>query len=340
MITKVKIEEAVGMTLAHDVTKIVPGKFKGPAFCRGHVIRPEDIPEFLRIGKEHIFVMTLEEGEIHEEEAAIRMAQAVAGEGLSHTAPREGRVDLVTKQTGLIKINEAALNEMNSLGDMIIVTVHSNTVCKESMKVAGMRITPLYIRNEKLEKMEEIARKYQPVVTLLPLKLTKIGLIITGNEVFKGTIKDGFSPILHRKVEALGCTVNNEAFVPDDADVIARTINEFQATGSEVILCSSGMSVDPDDATPEGIRRSGAKINFYGLPVLPGAMFLYARLKQTHILGVPACVLHAPSTAFDILFPRVLTDEELTFAGTRQLGHGGLCLGCEKCNYPVCPFGK
>jgi molybdenum cofactor synthesis domain-containing protein len=186
--------------------------------------------------------------------------------------------------------------------------------------------------------MEEIAKKNQPIITLLPMKPRKVGLIITGNEVFKGTIKDEFSTVLHKKVEAFGCTVNNKAVVPDDSDIIAQTIKKFQATGSEIIICSSGMSVDPDDATPEGIQKSGAKIYFYGLPVLPGAMFLYAKLGNTPILGAPACVLHDPTTAFDKLFPIVLAGENLTFKETRKLGHGGLCLKCKKCAYPLCPF--
>ena len=340
MVNKVRIEDAIGVPLAHSVTQIVPGRFKGPAFGRGHIIQEEDLPVLRSIGKEHIYVLTLEKDEIHEEEAAARMARAVAGSGLTRTEPREGRVNLVASQIGLVKINETGLEKINSLGEMIIATVHDHTLCREGMTVAGMRIIPLCIRAEKLARMEEIAGQYQPLITLAPLRYRNIGLIITGNEVFKGTIQDGFSPIVHRKVEALGCHIRNQAFVPDDSDVIARTLLEFQAAGSEVILCCSGMSVDPDDVTPEGIRKSGAQVCFYGLPVLPGAMFLYARLKQTPILGLPACVLHAPATAFDLLFPRVLAGEDLSFAETRKLGHGGLCLGCQKCAFPSCPFGK
>ena len=293
MIKKVRVEEAIGMALAHDLTKVVPGGFKGPAFKRGHIITKDDIPELLSIGKEHVFVLNLAEGQVHEEEAAIRIAKAVMGQGLTHSLPSEGRVNLKTTSAGLIKINVAALDEINLLGDIIIATVHNNTVCKEGMTVAGTRIIQLFTSEDKLTKMEQIARKNQPVITLTPMKLKNIGLIVTGNEVFKGRIKDGFSPILHKKIEALGCTVNNEAIVPDDPDVIARTIQTFQAKGSEVILCCSGMSVDPDDVTPEGIRKSGAEVRFYGLPVLPGAMFLYAKSGNVHILGVPACVLHA-----------------------------------------------
>jgi hypothetical protein len=340
MIKKVKVEEAIGMALAHDLTKVIPGGFKGPAFKRGQIITKDDIPELLSIGKEHVFVLTLDEGEVHEEEAAVRIAKAIIGNGLSHSLPSEGRVNLKTTAAGLLKINVASLDEINLLGDIIIATIHNNTVCKKDATVAGTRIIQLFTTEAKLAQMEKIAAKHRPVITLAPLKLKNIGLIITGSEVFKGRIKDGFSPILHKKIEALGCRVNNEEIVPDDSEIIARMIQTFKAKGSEVILCCSGMSVDPDDVTPLGIRKSGAEVRFYGLPVLPGAMFLYAKLENVHILGVPACVLHASSTAFDALFPVVLTGEELTFEETRKMGHGGLCLKCEECKYPVCPFCK
>lgn len=339
-IKKVRVEESIGMPLAHDMTKIIPGYFKGPAFKRGYIIKNDDIPDLLSMGKEHVFVLDLAEGRIHEEEAAVRIAEAVVGRGLIHSLPSEGRINLITTAPGLLRINVTALDKINSLGEIIIATIHNNTVCREGMAVAGMRIIQLFTTENKLIKMEQIAKKYQPVIDLVPMKLKKIGLIVTGNEVFKGLIQDGFSPILHKKIEALGCTINNEEIVPDNSDIIARTIKTFQARGSEVILCCSGMSVDPDDVTPEGIRKSGAKVNFYGIPVLPGAMLLYAKLENVHVLGVPACVLHSPSTVFDALFPVVLTGEGLTYKETRKLGHGGLCLKCEHCNYPVCPFCK
>jgi hypothetical protein len=340
MFKKVKVEDAFGLSLAHDLTKIVPGGFKGAAFQRGHIITKANIPELLSIGKEHIYVMDLEPGQIHEEDAALRIASAIRGKGLIQSPPSEGRVNLKTTQAGVIKIDVAALDEINRLGDIIIATVHNNTVCKQGMTVAGTRIIQLFTSEEKLAQMELIAKKRFPVISLAPLKLKNIGLIITGSEVYKGRIKDGFSPVLHKKIEALDCVVNNETIVPDDADIIAQTIQDFKAKGSEVILCCSGMSVDPDDCTPVGIRKSGADVKFYGLPVLAGAMFLYAKLGDTHVLGVPACVLHAPTTAFDALFPVVLTDEELSFTGTRGMGHGGLCLKCPECTYPVCPYCK
>ncbi|MDD5127981.1 MAG: molybdopterin-binding protein [Dehalococcoidales bacterium] len=337
MITKVKVEEAIGKAIAHDITKVVPG-FKGPAFRRGHIITRKDIPELLRIGKEHIYILSLGSDEVHEEEAALRIANAVKGRGLMCSPPHEGRVSLITASTGLLKVDVAALDKINSIDEITVAAVRNNTVCQENMVVAAMRITPLYISGLKLDRMEQIARDNQPVISLVPFKLKKIGLIISGNEVFKGLIKDGFSPVMHKKAEDFGCTINNQAVVPDDADVIASTILQFQIDGSEVILCCGGMSVDPDDVTLEGIRKSGAEVRFYGLPVMPGAMTLYARLGSTHILGIPAGALHSNVTAFDRLLPVVLSGEELTFRDTRKLGHGGLCLKCKQCNYPACPF--
>ena len=340
MIDKVEVENAVGLTLAHDVTRIIPGGSKGPAFRRGHIIREEDIPQLLDIGKEHVFVLRLEEGEVHEEEAALRIAQAVAGPDLALTRPKEGRVDLIAEKFGVARINVPVLDQINMLGEIVIATVHSGMVCEKGRPVAGMRIIPLFIADRKLALLEEIAGRQHPPISLLPIHPKRIGLIVTGNEVFKGRIKDGFSPIVHRKVEALGSSINNEAVVPDDPGLIARTILDFQTNGSDIIVCCSGMSVDPDDVTAEGIRQSGAQVRFYGLPVLPGAMFLYAKLGNTPILGAPACVIHDPATAFDVLFPLIVAGEDLTYEDTRRMGHGGLCLHCDTCAYPVCPYCK
>ncbi len=340
MIQKVKVEEAVGLTLAHDVTRVLPGISKGPAFKHGHVIKQEDIPELLKIGKEHVYILALDKDEVHEDDAATRIARSVIGSGLEYSTPNEGRVNLKASHNGLVKINVSAVEQINLLGDMIIATIHNDTVCQAGAMVAGMRIIAVTIQESRLALMEQLARKNSPVIDLKPFIMKKVGVIVTGSEVAKGRIEDKFTRVLQNKVETIGCSINNKAIVTDDAGEIAARIKEFQGNGSEIILCSSGMSVDPDDVTPEGIRLSGAEVRFYGLPVLPGAMFLYAKLAQTHILGVPACVLHSPATAFDKLFPIVATGEELTFENTRKLGHGGLCMNCPQCHYPACPFCK
>jgi hypothetical protein len=340
MLRKVKLDEAVGMVLGHDVTKVIPGKFKGPAFRRGHIIKSEDIPELLSIGKEHIYVMELEEGEVHEEEAAIRIAGAIGGAGVEFSTPKEGRVNLKAKAYGLLKINATLLKEINSLEEILVATLHNNTVCHPGMIVAGTKIVPLFTTETKLIEVEKMCRVGDKVVEVKPIQKKKIGVVITGNEIFKGIIQDKMGEIIRKKSEALGSAINHQIIVPDDADTIAQAITEAKAKGSEVIVVCGGLSVDPDDVTAEGVRKSGARLISYGAPVMPGAMFLYAMLDDVPVLGASAAVSHNPSTIFDLILPRVLCGERLRREDIIELGHGGLCLNCEKCSFPVCPFGK
>lgn len=340
MIKKIEVEKAVGMRLAHDVTRVVPGQFKGPAFRKGHIIREGDVPELLKIGKEHIFVLELEPGEVHEEDAAIRIAKAIAGPGLALTAPREGKVDVKTEYRGLLKINVPLLDQFNCREDIIISTVHTNTVYQAETIVAGTRIIPLVTTDFRLQEVESLTRAHGKVLQLLPLPARKVGVVVTGSEVYKGRIEDKFGGIVQKKVEELGSSVIRSVLVPDDVAAIAGAIADLKAEGSEVIIACGGMSVDPDDVTREGISRTGAVIVRYGAPILPGSMFLYALWGKVTILGAPACVLHDPVTALDLVLPRVLVGERLTSADIGKLGHGGLCLHCPNCIFPMCPFGK
>lgn len=340
MITKVEVEKAVGMRLAHDVTKIIPGEFKGPVFKRGHIIKEQDIPELLNAGKEHVFILKLEPGEVHEEEAAIRIAKAIAGRGLGLTEPKEGKVDLKTQYSGLLKINVPVLETLNAREDIIISTIHTNTVCKADMMVAGARIIPLFTTEYSLQEIEALIKAKGKVLHLLHIPTKKVGIVIVGSEIYKGRIEDKFGDMVQKKVEALGSIVVQRITAPDDVDVIAQAISELKDEGCEIIVACGGMSVDPDDVTREGIVRTGAKIIRYGAPVLPGSMFLYALWDGATIIGAPACVLHDPVTTFDLLLPRILVGEKLTSQDIGKLGHGGLCLHCTDCTYPICPFGQ
>jgi len=340
MLRKVKLDEAVGLVLGHDVTKVVPGKFKGPVFRRGHVIQKEDLPELLSIGKEHVYIIELGEGEVHEEEAALRIASAIGGAGIEFSQPREGRVNLKAKAHGLLKINIDLLKKINSLEEILIATLHNNTVCHPGMIVAGTKIVPLFTTEAKLGEVKKICQGEGKIVEIKPIQKKKVGIVITGNEIYKGITKDKFGEVIRKKCEALGSTVNHQVIVPDNADIIAQAIREAQSKGSEVIVVCGGLSVDPDDVTVEGVRKSGADIISYGAPVMPGAMFLYAILDDMPILGAPAAVSHNPATIFDLVLPRALCGEILRREDIIELGHGGLCLNCEKCSFPLCPFGK
>jgi molybdopterin biosynthesis enzyme len=323
MLKVIATEQAVGLALAHDITEIVPGKLKGPAFRRGHVIRPQDVDKLLDLGKAHIYVMELEQGELHEEDAARRLAKAAAGANIAVTEPVEGRVNLVAQIAGLVKVDADILYRFNDLGDLMLATLPSNRYVRKGDVVAGTRTIPVIVNEDLVRKAEAIC-KDKPIVTILSVAARRIHLIVTGSEVFTGRIKDGFEPVVRRKVAEMGSELETTKFAPDDPERIASLIKESRQAGAEIILISGGMSVDPDDLTPEGIRRSGAKVESHGFPVLPGSMFLLAYLNETPILGLSGCVLHDPVSAFDLLLPRLLAGEKITRAEIVAMGHGGL----------------
>ena len=323
MLKVVPVEEAVGMPLAHDITEIIPGKRKGPAFRRGHVVRAEDIPKLLDVGKAHLYIMELEEGELHEEDAARRLAKAAAGPNIRLTDPVEGRVNLVAEISGLLKVDAELLHRFNALGDLILATLPSNSYVKKGDVLAGTRTIPVLVKEDLVKKAEAICNE-KPIVTIVPISSRRIHLIVTGSEVFTGRIKDGFEPVVRRKVFEMGSDLEAVKLAPDDPVKIAAHIKDSYQAGAELILVSGGMSVDPDDLTPEGIRQSGANVECHGFPVLPGSMFLMAYLNETPILGLSGCVMHDPVSAFDLLLPRLLAGERISRSDIIALGHGGL----------------
>ena len=337
---KIKVEDAVGMVLGHDVTQIIPGRFKGPRFKRGHLIREEDIPEFLNIGKEHVFVMELKPGIIHEDDAALRLGKAFSGKNIKITGPSEGKVTFHSKINGLLKINLPLLHRINLSGNIILSTLHRYTPCSPGMAVGATRIISLIAPEREIEKVENWCKKGGPVIEILPYRKLNIGVVVTGNEFFKGRTEDRFDDRVGEKIIGLGSRVVKKMVIPDDIDRIAQALLEVQNDNVDLILVSGGLSVDPDDVTRAGIKKAGAKIIFYGTPVLPGAMFLYGMLGGKPVMGLPACVFHHNATLFDIIFPRILVGEVLNRREISLLGHGGFCHNCDPCHFPVCPFGK
>jgi molybdenum cofactor synthesis domain-containing protein len=341
MIRTVPLDQAVGLILAHDITEIRPGEFKGPAFRRGHQVRCRDVEHLRRLGKEHLFVLTPEPGELHEDEAAERLAEALCGEGVGwDQPPREGRVDLKAQWPGLLKVEVEALARFNSLAEVMCATRHTNSLVESGQMVAATRAIPLLIAQEWVEQAVSIAREFEGVLRVLPLQPVRVGVLITGNEVYHGLIEDHFAPIIREKVQTLGGEVLQVRFAPDEQGIIAREILALKERGADLIITTGGMSVDPDDCTRAGLAQAGVRDLLYGGAVLPGAMFMLAYLGEVPVLGVPACGLHHPATIFDLVYPRILTGERLTRDDLARMGHGGLCLQCSTCRFPRCPFGK
>lgn len=334
----VKVEDAVGIALCHDITKIVPGEFKGVAFKKGHIIKEEDIQTLLSIGKKHIYIWEDMEGVLHENEAAERLRALAAGEGLYFGDAKEGKIEFFADTEGLLKIDSKAVFELNSMEDIILSTIHNNTVVKKGDKVAATKVVPLFIKEEKIKRAEEAVG--MKIIKVIPIMKKKTAIITTGSEVYSGRIKDAFGPVLREKLEEYGCEVLGQSILSDDLQGIENAIEEWLKKGADMILCTGGMSVDPDDLTPSAIKNSGARIVTYGTPVLPGAMLLMAYKGDIPILGLPGSVIFSKRTVFDLILPRVLAGEKLTKGDFAAYGHGGLCMNCDNCTFPNCGFGK
>jgi len=338
---KIIVQDSVGAILIHDMTQIIPGVIKGPRFRKGHVIREEDIPVLLSMGKEHIFVWDQTPGLIHENEAAERLAQAVSDSDLILDEPKEGKITISAAYDGLLYVSEDAVLALNTLEYIILATLHNHRPVKKGEKVAGTRVVPLMINEKVIIEAEQIAQTFSnPILEVRPLKPLKVGIVTTGSEVYHGRIQDKFGPVLRAKIEAWGSIVLGQTFASDDVPLIQDCIREHLNQGAEMILVSGGMSVDPDDVTPTAIKEMGAELITYGAPVLPGAMFLLAYIGDVPIMGLPGCVMYSKTTAFDLFAPRLLTGERLSRLDIAKQGLGGLCLECPTCTYPDCSFGK
>lgn len=337
---KVKVEDAIGMVLGHDLTKIVPGEYKGAAFKKGHIIKAEDIVHLKSIGKDHIYLVELAAGQLHENQAAIRIAQTVAGDTVAISVPSEGRVNIKAKNAGILQVNREAITAINGVESMVFSTLHGGTIVQADTILAGVKVVPLVVEEALVERVERIASQYAEIITVKPMHNKRVGLIITGNEVYYGRIKDKYARVFTEKAIKYGATLGEVVYQPDDSRLIRDSILNYKCQGMDIVIAAGGMSVDPDDVTPDAIRLTGAKVITYGTPVLPGAMFMLAYLEGMAIFGMPACGMYDKATVFDIVFPQVLADITITRQDFAAMGYGGLCQKCDRCSYPHCPFGK
>ena len=336
-----KTEDAVGHVLCHDMTQIIKDQYKDARFRKGHVVTEEDIPILLSMGKEHLYVWEMTPGMVHENDAAERMAALCGKVNMNWSEVKEGKIELTAACDGLFRVNSEKLIAVNSVEDVMIATRKGNTAVRKGDKLAGTRVIPLIIEEEKLRAAEEQAGGDAPLLEVLPYIKKTAAIIATGSEVKKGLIQDTFTPVVKDKLATYGIETLSITYSGDGVENVANTIAEARKTGAGIILCTGGMSVDPDDNTPGGIKQSGARIVTYGAPVLPGAMFLLGYYEDgTVVMGLPGCVMYAGATIFDLALPRIAAGVKMTRADFAAMGEGGLCLGCKPCHWPICPFGK
>ena len=334
-------EDAVGQVLCHDITQIIKGVTKDAVFRKGHIIREEDIPVLLSVGKDHIYIWENNENMLHENDAAQILYEISAGENIRPSAVKEGKIELIATCDGLLKIDRSKLIAVNSLGEMMIASRHGDFPVREGDKLAGTRVIPLVIEKEKMERAKQVSEG-GPIFHVRPFRARRYGVVTTGNEVFHGRIQDTFTPVIQAKFAEYGCEMMGHEISDDNHERITGCIRKLLDEGAEMVVCTGGMSVDPDDKTPLAIKNTGARIVSYGAPVLPGAMFLlsYYGENQIPVLGLPGCVMYAGRTIFDLVLPRLLADDPVTAQDLAQYGEGGLCLGCKPCTFPNCGFGK
>ena len=337
---KMAVEQAIGQILCHDLTAILDNGFKGVLFRRGHVIKTEDIPALKDIGKNHVFIWEPEADEVHEDDAALAIVNAICGKNLQWSEPSEGKVQISTQIDGLLRINRQALREINRVPDYTVSCLPGNSPVLRGQKLAAARIVPLVTAKSNVDQATVIAAQYYPVISVQPFRPLKCGLIITGNEIFEGRIVDRFEPILTKKLSTFGAKILGAIICPDDPARILDAINGFRARGAELILLTGGMSVDPDDSTPDAIRQSGADVITYGIAMQPGNMLMLASLEETMLVGVPGASLHFRTTSLDIFLPRIFAGDTITPEEIADFGEGGFCMQCEKCHYPICYFGR
>ena len=332
--------EAVGHVLCHDITRIVKDVVKDTAFRKGHIVTEEDIPVLLSLGKDHLYVWEKDENTLHENEAAEILYGVCKNENMHPTEVKEGKIELIADCDGLFQVDVPRLDAINEIDEIMIATRHTNTPVKKGDRLLGTRVIPLVIAKEKMELVKETAGP-EPLVSLTPYRPLKAGIVTTGNEVYYGRIQDTFTPVIIDKLASYGIEVMDQILCNDDMGKITNAILKLKEEGADLILCTGGMSVDPDDRTPGAIKNTGARIVSYGAPVLPGAMFLLAYLSDgTPIMGLPGCVMYAKATVFDLVLPRIAAGVEVTKKDLAHMGNGGFCLGCKTCHYPNCGFGK
>jgi hypothetical protein len=335
------MEDAVGTHLAHDLTEIRPGEFKGPAFRKGHKIQHQDLCRLMRMGKRHLYVLDLKENQVHEDDAVIELATALAGPGVTFSGrPKEGKLQLTADYNGLLKIHTEALVDFNLIPDVMCASLHNNVPVTRGQELAGTRAIPLIIERTMLDQAVSLAKMNYPIFSVKAYSRKRARLIITGSEIYDGLIEDKFEDIVRRKLESFGARLEETVILPDDMEMIATHTHRFVSTDTDLIITTGGMSVDPDDVTRMGIRKAGVEELYYGAAALPGAMGMLAYKGNTPIIGIPACGLYHDITVFDLLLPRLLAGENPNHRDMARLAVGGMCLDCNVCRYPACNFGK
>ena len=337
--TIITLEEAIGKQLAHDLTQIdAKAGTKGARFRKGHVVSEEDLPTLRNMGRDNLSILEMEEGDVHENDAAIRLSSVLCGDNLTVTPPSEGRCNLIASCDGFLDYDADVIHRINEDLDWVVSTLSPHRSVRKGQVVAGFRIRPIVMDEARVQRAVDSAR----AICVRSFKPLKVGLVTTGKEIAEGRVEDAFADKFRGKLETFKGELIGQRFCTDDASLIAEAIRAFLNEGAQLVVCTGGMSVDADDRTPGAIREVATRVAFQGVPVLPGAMALLGWVEQEGeapraLIGAPACVVHDERTVLDRLLPYVFARVD-PGNSIRRWGVGGLCEQCPTCHWPACSF--
>ncbi len=359
----VSAEEAVGKKLLHDMTQIIPGEYKGAAYSAGQIVSIGDVCRLQQMGRFTVAVETEENSSlVHENTGAEQFATRMSGNNVEFSLPpREGKINLRAQVDGLLCVDVKRLEAFNMVPDVMCASRQDAMEIKAGSEFAGTRVIPLFIHPDTYAQALHLLDR--PLFSIAPLRTAKVGILVTGTEVFKGIIQDKFIPLISAKVAAYGCTVVHATIAPDDKTYLRDSIASMHDAGVDLLITTGGLSVDPDDVTRAALIEAGLTDILYGTPVLPGTMTLTGRITtkistptptelgnaciirqpqagEMQVLGVPACALYFKTTLFDILLPRLLAGRVITRYELARMGEGGFCTTCKVCTWPKCFFVK
>jgi molybdopterin biosynthesis enzyme len=272
-----------------------------------------------------VTVILLDDGDLHEDEAATRLAAAVGGPGLAIRGPVQSRVDLTATAPGVVHVRIADLERINRLDPLEVFTRLDGSIVEAGDLVASVKIAPHVVEASVVEEGAALAAKARPaIVHVAPFLAMTVGVVV--KESLRRADRPRFEASVRAKVESLGSTIQAIDYVEDE-DAVVRAALGSLARGAgrvDVILTAGGRSTDPSDPFFTAIDSLGGPIVRRGVPAHPGSMLWLARIGRTAVLGLPTCGAYSKATAADLLLPRLLTGEPPTRRTVSVLGHGGV----------------
>ena len=316
----VAIDESVGAIVAHMV------KRDGLVLKKGHVVTAEDVARLRVAGVAEIVAARLEPGDVGEDEAARRLADAVAGAHLRIEAPFTGRCNLFAEADGVFVASAAAIDAVNALDESVtLATLPPMRRVVAGEMVATVKIIPFAAPGALLARALDAARDAR--LSIAPFRPLKVGVVSTLLPGLKSSVVDKTLRVLGERLAIAGASVGAEERVAHDAAALASAIGRVAPRCDLVVIFGASAITDRRDVIPAAIEAAGGVVAHFGMPVDPGNLLLIGRLADDKpVLGAPGCARSPAENGFDWVLQRILAGVPVTGADIRRMGAGGLLM--------------